>query len=65
MLVTAAPGMLESRVRTQGVAERVAEAGLERLDDEPRAGVGDDVLAQSGALVQSALFLSFPRATAI
>src|ERR1035437_1278098 len=35
---------------TKGVAEGVAEAGFEGLDDEPRTGVGDDVFAQGGAL---------------
>ena len=30
----------------QRVAERVAEAGLERFDDEPGAGVGDGLLGE-------------------
>ncbi len=41
----------------QGVAEGVAEAGLERLNDEPRAGVGDDLFAQSGALCNQHCFI--------
>ena len=35
--VTAAPGIDDSRVRRRRVAERVAEAGLERADGEPLA----------------------------
>ena len=35
---------------TQRVAEGVAEAGLERLDDELRAVVGDDLFGQRGSL---------------
>ena len=44
MLVTAAPGIEDSRRAAQGVAEGVAEAGLQRLDDEPASGTRDDSL---------------------
>ena len=50
MLVTAAPGMRRQQRAAQGVAERVAEAGLEGLDDEAAAVVRDDLFAEGGAL---------------
>jgi hypothetical protein len=50
---------------TQGVAEGVAEAGLERLDDEPAPVLGDDVLGEDGTLCDEHGDSSFPRATAI
>ena len=59
MLVTAAPGMRREQGAAQRVAERVAEAGLERLDDEPRARVVDDVLGQGGALCNEHVFVPF------
>ena len=43
----------------QRVAERVAEAGLERLDDEPRPVVGDRLFGEGGTLCdQHVYFLS-------
>ena len=50
MLVTEAPGMERQEGTTQRVAERVAEAGLERLDDEPRAELVDGLFRQGRAL---------------
>ena len=41
---------------TKGVAQGVAKARLEGLDDEPRTCVGDDVLAQGGALCNQHCF---------
>ena len=50
MLVTLAPGMEDSRVRRSELPEGVAESGLERLDDEPRAVLGDGFFGQCWAL---------------
>ena len=50
---------------TQGVAERVAEAGLEGLDGETAPVLGDDVLGEDGTLCDEHGGSSFPRATAI
>ena len=50
---------------TQRVAERVAEAGLEGLDDETAPGLGEDVLGEDGTLCDEHGCSSFPRATAI
>ena len=48
---------------TQGVAEGVAEAGLQGLDDEPRTEVVDDLFGQGGALGdEHFFFLSGPTA---
>ena len=59
MLVTEAPGIDRQQRATQRVPERVAEAGLQRLDDEPRAELVDGLLRQGGALCDEHwLFLS-------
>src|SRR5699024_2213334 len=43
----------------QGVAEGVPEARLQRLDGEPRPGLGDDLLGQGGTLCdEHGVFLS-------
>ena len=47
------------------VAERVAEAWLEGLDDEARANVVDAVFTDGGALCDEHDFLRFSQATAI
>jgi hypothetical protein len=47
------------------VAEGVAEAGLQRLDDEPRAVLGDGLLGEDGALCDEHGVLLTTRATAI
>jgi hypothetical protein len=64
MLVTEAPGW-----RTEGtaerVAERVAEAGLERLDHEPRAELVDGLFREGRALCDQHWWFSFPRPTSI
>ncbi len=44
---------------TQRVAERVAEAGLQRLDDEPRTELVDGLFRQGGALCDEHLFFPF------
>src|ERR671920_643920 len=49
----------------QGVAEGVTEAGLEGLDDEARAGLGDRLFGQGGALCDEHGSPSVPPATAI
>ena len=50
MLVTEAPGIERQQGAAKRVAERVAEAGLQRLDDEPRAELVDDLFRQGRAL---------------
>ena len=49
----------------QGVAERVAEAGLQRLDDEPGAVLVDRVLGQGWALCDEHCSVPFVRTSAI
>ena len=65
MLVTEAPGIEREEGTAERVAERVAEAGLERLDDEPGAEVVDDLFREGGALCDEHWCVSFPRPTAI
>ena len=50
MLVTEAPGIERQEGTAKRVAERVAEAGLQGLDDEPRAELVDGLFRQGGAL---------------
>ena len=58
MLVTEAPGIDESSVRRSELPS-VAEAGLQRLDDEPRAELVDGLLRQGGALCDEHLIFPF------
>src|SRR6185312_11521132 len=46
----------------QRVAEGVAEARLQRLDEEPRAVLVDDLLGEGGALCDEHVFSSVARA---
>jgi hypothetical protein len=55
MLVTAAPGWTTAGC-AQRVAEGVAEARLERFDDELRAVLGDDLFGQVGRCEMSMVF---------
>ena len=59
MLVTEAPGIERQQGTAQRVAERVAEAGLQRLDDEPRAELVDGLFRQGGALCDEHWFFPF------
>ena len=49
----------------QRVAEGVAEAGLQRLDDEPGAVLVDDLFGQGGPLCDEHVVCPFQRAPAI
>ena len=44
------PRIEDSRVRRERVPQRVAEAGLEGLEHEPRTVIGDDLFGQGRAL---------------
>ena len=52
MLVTDAPGMLDSSVRRRRVAQRVSETRLQRLDDEPGPVLAHDLFGQAWASVR-------------
>ena len=64
MLVTAAPGMRRQQGAAQRVAEGVAETGLERLEDEPRAELADRLFGEHGTLGDEHVYF-LPAAPAI
>ena len=64
MLVTAAPGIDDIRVRRSELERVWLKPGSSGLDDELRAVLGDDVFGQGGALRNQRGFLfsfSAPR----